>query len=196
MATTGYFLTTERLGFRAWSPDDLELAMGLWGDYEVTRLIDARGPLTREQVAERLMSEIATEKRHGVQYWPVFHRRDNSHIGCCGLRPYSSGRGNDSRAVLEIGFHIRSQCWRKGYASEAARAIIAHAFEHLSVQGLFAGHNPNNTASGRLLLGLGFRYTHDELYEPTGLQHPSYILTARAYRESTDSATPPPTGSG
>ena len=57
-----------------------------------------------------------------------------------------------------------------------------HAFRDLAVGGLFAGHNPKNTASRHLLQKLGFRYTHDEFYAPTGLQHPSYMMTAHEYR--------------
>ncbi len=45
-ATSEYFLTSERLGFRTWAVEDLELALGLWGDFEVTKLFDGRGPLS------------------------------------------------------------------------------------------------------------------------------------------------------
>jgi hypothetical protein len=44
------------------------------------------------------------------------------------------------------------------------------------VRFLFAGHHPENDACRRMLVALGFRYTHDELYAPTGREHPSYIL--------------------
>jgi [ribosomal protein S5]-alanine N-acetyltransferase len=54
--------------------------------------------------------------------------------------------------------------------------VIEHAFKTLAASALFAGHNPNNHASRRLLEKLGFQYTHDELYRPTGLHHPSYLL--------------------
>nr|NIV34793.1 hypothetical protein [Anaerolineae bacterium] len=47
-----------------------------------------------------------------------------------------------------------------------------------------AGHNPKNTASQHLLGKLGFRYTHEELYEPTGLMHPCYGLTHDEYLEA------------
>jgi RimJ/RimL family protein N-acetyltransferase len=46
----------------------------------------------------------------------------------------------------------------------------------LAASALFAGHHPANRSSRDLLLKLGFRYTHDEYYAPTGLQHPSYLL--------------------
>jgi RimJ/RimL family protein N-acetyltransferase len=171
-----YFLITTRLGFRRWQENDLPLALGLWGDYEVTKLIDGRGQLTTNQVQERLIKEIATAKEHGVQYWPIFLRETDEHVGCCGLRPYDLSKG-----IYETGFHIRSACWRSGYAAEAARAVIKYAFDELKAKALFAGHNPKNEASRILLEKLGFRYTHDEYYPPTRLRHPSYLFKAEEY---------------
>ena len=175
-SASNYFLTSKRLGFRHWFAEDLELAIGLWGDVEVTKLFDGRGPLSKEQVRARLEQEIATQSEHGVQYWPIFLLETGDHVGCAGLRPYDL-----AQKILEIGFHIRSNCWRSGYASEAARAVTLFAFDSLKLAGLFAGHNPKNEASRKLLLKLGFRYTHDEFYEPTGLKHPSYLLTSNDY---------------
>ena len=80
-----YFLHSERLGFRPWLAADVELAMGLWGDPEVTRLIG--GPFSRAQVEERLVQEIAMQESRGVQYWPVFLLTTASTSVCCGLRP-------------------------------------------------------------------------------------------------------------
>jgi RimJ/RimL family protein N-acetyltransferase len=145
--------------------------MELWGDPLVTRLIDSRGQLSPEAVAERLQREIATFAEFGVQYWPIFLLATHEHLGCCGLRPHDLPAG-----VYEFGVHIRSRYWGIGYAHESSRAVIDHAFGTLGVKRLFAGHNPKNDASRRLLAKLGFRHTHDELYPPTGLLHPSYTL--------------------
>ncbi len=171
-----YFLKSKRLGFRTWSLDDLDLAYGLWGDFEVTKLFDGRGPLSREQVKAKLLQEVAAQSAHGIQYWPFFRLESGEHLGCAGLRPYDT-----AKSVFEIGFHIRSSHWRKGYATEASRAVMQYAFTVLKVKGLFAGHNPKNSVSSKLLLKLGFNYTHDEFYEPTGLEHPSYLLKAEQY---------------
>jgi len=54
-----YFLRSERLGFRLWREQDLPLAIGLWGDPEVTKFIDVRGKLSGEQVNELLDKHIA-----------------------------------------------------------------------------------------------------------------------------------------
>jgi len=171
-----YFLKSNRLGFRHWREDDLAIAIELWGDYEVTKFFDARGTWSQDEIQERLAKEMRTAKDYGVQYWPIFLLETDGHMGCCGLRPYDL-----PQRIFEIGFHIRSNQWRRGYAREAAVAVIDYAFNKFEVSGLFAGYNPNNAVSQHLLKQLGFRYSHDEFYPPTGLNHPSYLLKVSEY---------------
>lgn len=83
-----------------------------------------------------------------------------------------------------MGFHLRSKFWWQGYAAEAATAVIDYAFTMLKAEGLFAGHNPQNVGSQKVLNKLGFHYIGDEFYEHTGLYHPSYELLWRQYYES------------
>lgn len=151
---------TDRLEFRAWREDDVDLAIALWGDARVTAKIGRQDP------RERLAREMACEREHGISYWPFFSSGD--FVGACGLRPKEG-------TVLEIGFHLRPEHWGRGLAAEAARAVIAHGWT-LGATALFAGHHPENASSRALLERLGFRQTHEELYEPTGLLHPSYVL--------------------
>ena len=80
----------------------------LWGDLEVTKFIDARGKLTREDVKQLLSKEIECDKQFNVQYWPIFLLNTNEHIGCCGLRPYDL-----AERIYEIGAHILPQHWKK-----------------------------------------------------------------------------------
>jgi len=171
---THYFLRSERLGFRPWSTDDVELAAAVWEDPRVTRFVG--GPFARERVIERLEHEIATMNSRGVQYWPTFRLADGAHVGCAGLKPSRSGDD-----VLELGFYVRPEHWGLGYASESARAVIEHAFDVLGVRALFAGHHPANDGSRRVLERMGFRYSHHELYPPTGLEHPGYLLERGVY---------------
>ncbi len=173
-----YFLRTERLGFGRWTLDDLPLAIALWGDPEVTRLLG--GPFSEERIKERLSREIDTMTRAGVQYWPIFWIETGDFVGCAGVRPYKP-----EARILELGFHLRPAYWGKGLAAEAGSAVIKFAFTELGSAGLFAGHHPLNLASQRVLEKLGFQQTYEELYPPTGLMHPSYLLTARR-----ESATP------
>jgi len=168
-ATPSYFLTTARLGFRHWSRADSRLAMLLWGDIAVTRFIG--GPFSKAQIRARLAGEIASMSEHGIQYWPVFLLADGAFAGCCGLRPYKSEEG-----ICELGFHFRPQYWGQGLAVEAARAVIHLASESLEARALFAGQYPDNKASARVLEKLGFEFTHEEIYAPTGRMHRCHIL--------------------
>lgn len=156
---------TERLTFRTWRDDDVPLAFALFGDPRVTALVG--GPFDDVAVRARLAAEIATQARHGFQYWPLFV--DGAFAGCCGLKPRAE-------RVHELGFYLMPAWWGRGLAVEAGRAVIAHAFGPLGATALFAGHHPDNHASRQTLERLGFRYTHHELYPPTGLSHPGYEL--------------------
>ena len=164
-----YFLRSTLLGFRHWGEEDLPLAMGLWGDPEVTAYIG--GPFTEEIVRSRLLQEIKQGQETGLQYWPFFLLDGNGHTGCAGLRPYRM-----EHRVYEVGIHLPRAYWGQGLAKEAARVVIDYGFGTLDASALFAGHHPRNEASRRLLLKLGFVHTHEELYKPTGLLHPSYLL--------------------
>ncbi len=164
-----YFIKTGRIKFSTWKQEDTALAESLWGNPDVTRFICASGTFSAKDIALRLKTEIENQIKYHIQYWPVFELASNEFIGCCGLRPYKNNQ-------YEIGFHLRPKFWGQGYAMEAASAVIGYAFDILHAEGLFAGHNPNNTASRKLLLKLGFCYIGDKFYEPTGLYHPSYAM--------------------
>ncbi len=164
-----YFLSSTRLRFRCWRREDLPLAIGLWGDARVTAFIG--GPFGEEAVRARLAMEIREMSEGGVQYWPVFLLQGNEHVGCAGLRRYRA-----EQKIYELGVHLRHAFWGRGLAAEAAHAVIEYGFATVGAAALFAGHHPANEASLRLLKKLGFAYTHYELYAPTGLQHPSYLL--------------------
>jgi ribosomal-protein-alanine N-acetyltransferase len=166
-----FFLTTRRLGFRHWRAEDFDLALSLWGDPRVTRLIDARSRLTPEEVRERLEHEIRAQEESGIQYWPFFLLDSGEFAGCSGLKPYAG-----DPALLEMGFHLRHGFWGQGLATEAGRAVIAWAEETLHPDVLLAGHNPRNLASRRILQKLGFRHIRDELFSGTGQVHPLYEL--------------------
>ncbi len=156
---------TARLSFRAWREDDLTFAQQLFGDPRVAALVG--GPFDDAQVAARLATELANQRDHGIAYWPIVLAGDD--IGSCGLKPRAE-------RLYELGFYLLPTAWGRGFAVEAGRAVIAFAFDVLGAPALFAGHHPDNHGSRAALAKLGFRYTHDELYPPTGLQHPGYEL--------------------
>jgi RimJ/RimL family protein N-acetyltransferase len=172
----GYFMESERLGFRHWQDQDFSLADKLWGNPEVTRWIHAKGEMNQEEIWVRFQKEINLQKQYGIQYWPVFLKNNHEFVGCCGVRPYEA-----NQKTLELGAHFLPIAWGKGYAVEASLRVIDYCRDQKLAEQLFAGHHPKNIASARVLYKLGFEYTHDEYYPPTGLMHPSYRkIIARA----------------
>ena len=168
-----YFLRSTRLGLRPWTPADLGMAQGLWGDARVTRLVG--GPFTDDEIRERLALEIANRETLGIQYWPAFRLEDDAFVGCCGFRPHPAP------GALELGFHLLPEHWGQGYAGEAASIAIAHAFANLGSAAVYAGHHPENDRSRALLERLGFRRIGEELYPPTGRLHPMYRIDREDY---------------
>ena len=135
------------------------------------KMLDARGVMPDDEIRARLALEIAREKEHGFQYWPLFAGAE-TFVGCCGLKPREP-----EKKIVELGFHLGADHWGKGYATEAGRAVIEHAWSVVGASAIFAGHHPQNEGSRRALEKLGFVKTHDELYPPTGLIHPGYLLS-------------------
>ena len=174
MVREPYFLKSERLGFRWWSHEDLPLAHELWGDLEVTKFFG--GPFSQEEIVRRLQVELDRAAAHNFQYWPMHLLANDEFVGCCGLRPYKPDEG-----IPELGFHLRPKFWGRGLAPEAATAVISYAFERVGAKALSAGHHPDNLNSKKVLVKLGFQYTHDELFSALGLEIPYYRLRGFRY---------------
>lgn len=60
--------------------------------------------------------------------------------------------------TAEIGWTVARAHWGKGYATEAARAVLAFAFEALELHRVWARHQPENVASARVMEKIGMRH--------------------------------------
>jgi RimJ/RimL family protein N-acetyltransferase len=76
---------------------------------------------------------------------------DGAPIGVCGLVPREDG--------AEIGYWLGVAYWGRGFATEAARAVIDHAFGDLDHDTLQSGARVSNPASRRVLEKCGFQWT-------------------------------------
>lgn len=163
-------LETERLWLGKWTAEDFHLVWELFGNPVVTALVG--GPFTEQHVRGRLEGELASMRELGTQYYPIFLKGGEEFVGCCGLKSRPTPKANH----YEMGYYLLPQYNGKGYATEAARGVIRHAFEALGAEALYAGHHPLNSSSRNVLLKLGFSHCCEELYPPTGLIHPLYNL--------------------
>ena len=78
-------------------------------------------------------------------------------LGCCGI-------GKLDGEYPEIGYWLGVPFWGRGYATEAARALIDHAFGDLGYEVLQGGARVSNPASRRVLEKCGFQWTGVQLY--------------------------------
>ncbi len=77
---------------------------------------------------------------------------DGTIVGGCGIHVLRGGE-------RELGYWIGVPYWGRGYATEAARAVVDHAFEALGCERLTSGARVSNPASRRVLEKCGFQWT-------------------------------------
>ena len=82
---------------------------------------------------------------------------DDEPIGACGLAQLDG-------PAPDLGYWIGAPYWGNGYATEAARAVIDHAFTALGHEAVQAGARVTNPASRRVLEKCGFQWTGVGLY--------------------------------
>ena len=162
---------SSRLVFRSWTGADSELAQALWCDPEVTHFFG--GAMKPVEARSRLDAECEREARLGIQYWPMFLRETGEFAGCAGLRPWQF-----DAATTELGVHLMRAAWGTRLGEEAALAVLALGFEKLKLPVVVAGHGVGHEASRRMLLRVGFRFTHETLWGPKSLQVLQYALDA------------------
>ena len=64
------------------------------------------------------------------------------------------------RNAYDLGYNFNRNYWGKGYATEAAKALIRWAYDELGARDFSANHVTANTASGNVLKKCGFRFDH------------------------------------
>ena len=147
-------LQTPRLVLRHQVPTDLDDLWSLYCDPEITRYIpDA--PRTREEAREELEWHMHGHPRNpDLGFWATIHKESGNFIGRCGLLPWLL----DSQDEVEVAYTIARPYWGQGLATEAAKAILQHGFEHLNLSRLVSLIDPENTASQRVAEKIGMAY--------------------------------------
>lgn len=145
------FARTERLMLRpAWAEDAPALARAIGDEAVVRNLANAPWPYSLAN-AEAFVRESDASP---LPAFLIFTRTCGTPrlIGGIGLSPASGG-------AAELGYWIARPYWGLGFATEAARAVVALAHQSLLIDRLISGHFPDNPASGHVLRKLGFAPT-------------------------------------
>lgn len=88
--------------------------------------------------------------------------KDDVPIGCVGLLFHPDTNHWWGEGAVELGYWIGEEYWGRGYATEASKRIVQHAFEDLNINEIYASYRVENAQSKRVLEKLGFEF-HSEL---------------------------------
>jgi RimJ/RimL family protein N-acetyltransferase len=128
---------------------DVSDIVKLAGDYDVAKNL-SRMPYPYSDVDARTFVESCAKKRAaGTDYaFAITRKEDGAYMGGIGLHK----RDGDA---FEFGYWLGKPYWRQGYATEAARRLVAFAFLELGLTRVIAGYFHDNPASGHVLKKLG-----------------------------------------
>jgi RimJ/RimL family protein N-acetyltransferase len=148
-------IATERLILRPPVPGDLPWLLEAMNTEPVMRYL--AGVRSADEVAEGLAADIAAFHSGGHQRWTVWLRDGEVRVGRCGLFHVRSPAAAPAlQGQREIGWTFAEPHWGRGYASEAARAVLAYAFGSLGVPRVWSQTSDSNGGSTRMMQRLGF----------------------------------------
>jgi RimJ/RimL family protein N-acetyltransferase len=146
-------LETDRLLIRRLSVDDADFILGLLNEPSWLRFIGDRGVRNREDARGYILKgPIDMYDRLGFGLYMTELKEGGVPIGLCGLMK------RDFLEDVDIGFALLPGFWGKGYAHEAAAAVMEHGKGELGLKRIVAITNPENHSSMRLLEKLGLKF--------------------------------------
>ena len=142
-ATAAEGATTARLVLRPLRAAD---APALAADWEVARHTQRIPHPYPEGAAEAFIAQVAADRAAGhADVFAITRRDDGLFLGNIGLEQ------GDRPGEVEVGYWLGRPFWGAGYATEAVKAAVRHAFGFPDVRTVFAEIHPDNVASRRVL---------------------------------------------
>ncbi len=148
-----FSLTTERLVLRKLATSDAEFILRLLNEPSFLQFIGDKGVRNLDDARQYILNgPIASYQKNGFGLYLVSLKVDNTPIGMCGLLKRAS------LPDVDIGFAFLPEFWNKGYALEAAVAVMIYGKDVLKLPRIVAITNKDNHASGKLLNKIGLRF--------------------------------------
>lgn len=145
-------LETDRLILRWLSADDAEFVLGLVNEPSWLQFIGDRGVRSLNDARAYIQNgPAAMYNRFGFGLYLVQRKEDGARLGMCGLIK------REGLADVDIGFAFFPRFWSKGYAYEAAAAVMDHG-RALGLRRIVAITSPDNQSSIKLLQKLGMKF--------------------------------------
>lgn len=144
-------LETERLILRAPCEADAEKEFGFWAS-DAARFVG--GPMRPDEVWRSVGGVLGHWVMRGYGFWAVDLKETGAYLGRVGLwNPLGWPEP-------EIGWTLMPEAWGNGYATEAALASRAHAYDVLGWETAISLIDPENAASKAVARRLGARFDY------------------------------------
>jgi [ribosomal protein S5]-alanine N-acetyltransferase len=137
-------IQTPRLQLRTFLQEDAALLYALNAD-EPTIRYTGDVPFSSPEAARKFIEGYHQYDRCGVGRWTTIRLSDGKPLGWCGLKYHPDAD------IYDLGFRFLREEWNKGYATEAASACLAFAWNTLHLSRIYARAMVRNTASIRVL---------------------------------------------
>lgn len=151
---TDVVLETGRLVLRRERDGDFAVWMAHLNTPEVRAYLG--GVNSAEDAAENVAKMARGWEANGFSFMFVDLKPAGPMIGICGLsRIETECAPEELRGAIQVGWILRADHWGKGYAAEAARAVLAWAFDDLGIETVYSQTSQRNRASWGLMEKLG-----------------------------------------
>jgi [ribosomal protein S5]-alanine N-acetyltransferase len=169
-------LSTSRLIGTPAGPGDLADIRRLHSDARVMATLSADGNIFSEEQSRAFLERAAEHwKSHGFGLWIFREREAGEFVGYGGIK-HADVEGHDQ---IELAYAIRSEHWRKGFATEISIAALKLGFDTMHLDRIVAFTLPHNKASRTVMEHCGFTYNRDITH--ANLPHVLYTLNARDF---------------
>ena len=147
-------LHTERLRVRELALDDVPAFLAFASDPEVVRHLSF-SPTSEAEARALIATAIDAQASDPRTTYAlaIEERSTGTLVGSCGL-DVAVGPSN----VAELYYVLRRESWGRGYATEAARAVLEFGFGQLRLHRIWAHASPDNPASSRVMEKAGMAY--------------------------------------
>lgn len=162
-------LETERLFLREMTMSDLDALFAVLGDKEIMQHYPYS--FDEERVRSWIERNMDRYKDDGFGLWAVCLKDTGEMIGDCGL----TLQNIDGTMLPEIGYHIRKDQQRKGYAKEAAMAVRDWAFGNTEYPALYSYCKYTNVGSFKTAESIGMHFEKEYEDEANKITHVSVI---------------------
>ena len=145
-------LETVRLHLRPFCEQDADTVRLLAGDRAIAdTTLRIPHPYPEDAAAAWISTHAVTFAAGRAMTLALVRREQRDLVGAIGLDI------NPEQQRAELGYWVGRPFWNQGYATEAARAVIAYGFTHLGLHRIYADYLTRNPASGRVMGKLGMR---------------------------------------